>query len=160
MRPQAESVASEAETLERLLAQRSRQLTGVIRVTTPEIIANMMLTPWLAEFMELYPDIKVEVIATDEKLSLTRGEADVALRAGHMPKESGIVVRRLAEKGLAVLLVSHNMNDVFEVADRVAVLRLGHMVAEKPAPELDTQIVVDYMTTGTSSRAPDRSSEG
>ncbi len=70
------------------------------------------------------------------------------------------LVRRLAEKGLAVLLVSHNMNDVFEVADRVAVLRLGHMVAEKPASELDTQIVVDYMTTGTSSRAPDRSSEG
>lgn len=97
MLPQAEAVASEAETLERLLAQRSRQLTGVIRVTTPEIIANMMLTPWLAEFMELYPDIKVEVIATDEKLSLTRGEADVAIRAGHMPKESGIVVRRLAE---------------------------------------------------------------
>lgn len=64
------------------------------------------------------------------------------------------LVRKLAEKGLAVLLVSHNMNDVFEVADRIAVLRLGHMVAEKPASELDKQIVVDYMTTGTSTREP------
>jgi ABC-type sugar transport system ATPase subunit len=63
------------------------------------------------------------------------------------------LVRRLADRGLAVMLVSHNMNDVFEVADRVAVLRLGHIVAERPASEMDRQIVVDLMTSGTSSRA-------
>ena len=52
-------------------------------------------------------------------------------------------VRRLADRGLAVLLVSHNMNDVFQVADRVAVLRLGRMVAVRPTAEMDRQIVVD-----------------
>jgi ABC-type sugar transport system ATPase subunit len=62
------------------------------------------------------------------------------------------LVRRLADRGLAVLLVSHNMNDVFQVADRVAVLYLGHMVAVHPARELDRQSVVDLMTTGASSR--------
>jgi ABC-type sugar transport system ATPase subunit len=62
------------------------------------------------------------------------------------------LVRRLADRGLAVLLVSHNMNDVFEVADRIAVLRLGRMVAERPAVEMDRQIVVDLMTTGVSTR--------
>ena len=62
------------------------------------------------------------------------------------------LVRRLAERGLAVLIISHNMNDVFEVADRIAVLRLGQMVAVKPASELDKQIVVDLMTTGESTR--------
>jgi ABC-type sugar transport system ATPase subunit len=62
------------------------------------------------------------------------------------------LVRRLADRGLAVLLVSHNMNDVFEVADRVAVLRLGHLVAVHPASEIDAQIVVDFMTTGASTR--------
>jgi ABC-type sugar transport system ATPase subunit len=62
------------------------------------------------------------------------------------------LVRRLADRGLAVVLVSHNMNDVFEVADRVVVLRLGRIVAVKPAPELDRQIVVDLMTTGVSTR--------
>jgi ABC-type sugar transport system ATPase subunit len=62
------------------------------------------------------------------------------------------LVRRLAERGLAVLLVSHNMNDVFEVADRIAVLQLGRMVAVRPVSELDRQIVVDLMTTGASSR--------
>jgi simple sugar transport system ATP-binding protein len=63
------------------------------------------------------------------------------------------LVRRLADRGLAVLLVSHNMNDVFEVADRIAVLRLGRMVAVKPASEMDKQIVVDLMTTGESTRS-------
>jgi ABC-type sugar transport system ATPase subunit len=66
------------------------------------------------------------------------------------------LVRRLAERGLAVLLVSHNLNDVFQVADRIAVLHLGRMVAIRPAAQLDRQIVVDYMTSGTSTRANDR----
>lgn len=58
------------------------------------------------------------------------------------------LVRRLAEQGYAVLIVSHNLNDVFEVADRIAVLRLGEMVAEGPASGFDRQSVVEYMTTG------------
>ena len=62
------------------------------------------------------------------------------------------LVRRLADRGYAVMMVSHNMNDVFEVADRIAVLRLGQMVAERPVAELDRQIVVDLMTTGVSTR--------
>jgi ABC-type sugar transport system ATPase subunit len=62
------------------------------------------------------------------------------------------LVRRLADQGLAVLLVSHNMNDVFEVADRIAVLYLGHLADERPAKELDRQSVVDLMTTGASTR--------
>ncbi len=62
------------------------------------------------------------------------------------------LVRRLADRGLAALIISHNMNDVFEVADRIAVLRLGRMVAVRPAAEMDPQIAVDLMTTGRSTR--------
>ena len=64
------------------------------------------------------------------------------------------LVRTLADRGLAVLLVSHNMNDVFQVADRIAVLRLGRLVDFRPSRESDPQIVVDLMTTGTSTRTP------
>ena len=53
-------------------------------------------------------------------------------------------------------MVSHNLNDVFEVADRIAVLRLGRMVAAGPASDFDPQTVVDYMTTGRSDRASHR----
>jgi len=58
------------------------------------------------------------------------------------------LVRRLRDQGLAVMVISHNLNDVFEVADRIAVLHLGHMVAEGPATDFDRQSVVQYMTTG------------
>jgi ABC-type sugar transport system ATPase subunit len=66
------------------------------------------------------------------------------------------LVRRLADHGLAVLLVSHNMNDVFEVADRIAVLYLGRMVAQRPVAEFDIQLVVELMTTGKSQRTLER----
>jgi ABC-type sugar transport system ATPase subunit len=63
------------------------------------------------------------------------------------------LIKRLSSQGTAVVLISHNLNDVFEVADQIAVLYLGQMVAEGPASEFDRQVVVDYMTTGRSARA-------
>jgi len=62
------------------------------------------------------------------------------------------LIKRLSSQGTAVLLISHNLNDVFEVADVIAVLYLGQMVVEGPAADFDRQVVVDYMTTGESSR--------
>jgi ABC-type sugar transport system ATPase subunit len=70
------------------------------------------------------------------------------------------LVRRLVDRGLAVLLVSHNLNDVFQVADRIAVLHLGRMVAVRPAAEMDRQIVVDLMTSGVSTRTVQRPGDG
>jgi ABC-type sugar transport system ATPase subunit len=64
------------------------------------------------------------------------------------------LVKRLRDRGLAVMIISHNLNDVFEVADRIAVLYLGRMVVEGPAADFDRQSVVEYMTTGTSSGRP------
>ncbi len=62
------------------------------------------------------------------------------------------LVRRLKDHGLAVMIISHNLNDVFEVADRIAVLHLGRMVAQDWITAFDRESVVDYMTTGRSGR--------
>jgi ABC-type sugar transport system ATPase subunit len=62
------------------------------------------------------------------------------------------LILRLKDRGLAVMVISHNLNDVFEVADRIAVLRLGRMVAQDSLSVFDRQSVVDFMTTGGSSR--------
>jgi ABC-type sugar transport system ATPase subunit len=73
------------------------------------------------------------------------------------------LIRRLKSQGIAVLVISHNLNDVFEVADRVAVLRLGRMAAVGPLAQFDTESIVDLMTTGTSKRlaaAPAKPSSG
>jgi ABC-type sugar transport system ATPase subunit len=62
------------------------------------------------------------------------------------------LVKRLASRGIAVLLISHNLNDVFGVADRIAVMHLGNLVSEGPAENYDTASAVEMITTGASSR--------
>jgi ABC-type sugar transport system ATPase subunit len=49
-------------------------------------------------------------------------------------------------------VVSHNLTDVFQVADRLAVLYLGRLVSTGPASDYDTASAVDLMTTGASGR--------
>jgi ABC-type sugar transport system ATPase subunit len=62
------------------------------------------------------------------------------------------LIRRLAGQGISVLMISHNLNDVFEVADFIAILHLGRLVTFGPTASFDRQVVVDYMTTGRSTR--------
>ena len=58
------------------------------------------------------------------------------------------LVRRLADRGLGVILISHNLNDIFEVADDIAVLYLGAMVAQVPRTDVTSNQVVELITTG------------
>ncbi|PZS38677.1 MAG: sugar ABC transporter ATP-binding protein [Pseudonocardiales bacterium] len=62
------------------------------------------------------------------------------------------LIGRLAKRGIGVLVVSHNLTDVFQVADRLAVLYLGRLVSAGPASDYDTASAVDLMTTGASHR--------
>ena len=64
------------------------------------------------------------------------------------------LVKRLGEQGLAVVLVSHNMNDVFEVADYITVLRLGQNVAEYKRTETTQREVVEAITAGELHEVP------
>jgi D-xylose transport system ATP-binding protein len=58
------------------------------------------------------------------------------------------LVRRLADRGLGVALISHNLNDVFQVADEIAVLYLGEMVAQVRTADVTNNQVVELITTG------------
>lgn len=62
------------------------------------------------------------------------------------------LVARLAHQGLAVILISHNLVDVFEVADRIAVLYLGRLVAQVDTADVDSATVVELITTGRSDK--------
>src|SRR3954465_7827990 len=64
------------------------------------------------------------------------------------------LVKRLAEQGLAVMLISHNLHDVFEVADNITVLRLGQNVAEFKRTEVTQEQVVSAITSGQLSKVP------
>ena len=56
------------------------------------------------------------------------------------------LIRRLREKGVAILLISHRMPDVFSVADRIIVLRRGAKVADKRAEETSPEEVTGLIT--------------
>jgi D-xylose transport system ATP-binding protein len=60
------------------------------------------------------------------------------------------LIGRLSSRGHAVIVISHNLTEVFQVADRIAVLYLGRLAAAGPASDFDTQSVVELMTTGAS----------
>ncbi len=60
------------------------------------------------------------------------------------------LVRRLAETGHGVILISHNMIDVFEVADRITALYLGRVAADVKRTDVTTGQVVELITTGRS----------
>jgi len=62
------------------------------------------------------------------------------------------LIEQLSSRGIAVLVISHNLNDVIQVADRVAVLYLGRLASIAPISELDTGTIVELMTTGRSGR--------
>ena len=58
------------------------------------------------------------------------------------------LIKRLREQGLAVVFVSHNLSDVFEVADRITVLRLGQNVGVYERAQTNQQEVVQAITAG------------
>jgi D-xylose transport system ATP-binding protein len=68
------------------------------------------------------------------------------------------LIKLLASRGVSVIVISHNLTDVFEVADRIAVMYLGTLVSSGPASNYDTSSAVELITTGSSGRSASTSS--
>jgi D-xylose transport system ATP-binding protein len=60
------------------------------------------------------------------------------------------LVRRLADNGIAVVLISHNLTDVFEVADNISAMYLGQTAAQVKKKDVTTNQVIELITTGKS----------
>jgi len=67
--------------------------TGELAVTTPLGLGRIILTPIIVDFLKTYPDIKVRMIPTDQKLSLAQEQIDVAVRIGELPDSSLVALR-------------------------------------------------------------------
>jgi DNA-binding transcriptional LysR family regulator len=96
------AVESAVSDVEYAVGQQRRGLAGAVSITTTEAIAVSVLTPWVADFMDLYPDIRVEMIASERRLDLAAGEADLAIRAQKQPEGSGVVSRKIAHSTWSV----------------------------------------------------------
>jgi D-xylose transport system ATP-binding protein len=70
------------------------------------------------------------------------------------------LVRRLADNGLSVILISHNLNDVFAVSDRIAALYLGRMAAQVKTSDVTHAQIVELITAGRSGELGLQNSNG
>ncbi|MEM8688858.1 MAG: LysR family transcriptional regulator [Pseudomonadota bacterium] len=82
-----------AATKTRLMDSREKP-TGPLKVTTTVGVGSIWLTPHLPEFLDLYPDITVELLLSDRDLDLGMREADIGIRL-HRPTEPDIIQRKL-----------------------------------------------------------------
>ena len=89
----AEEVEDAVLSMEREVQGRDMRAAGTVRVTTTEDIATAVLAPRLNEFAGRFPEIRLEVIASRDVLSLARGEADIAVRTIR-PARGGLVIRQ------------------------------------------------------------------
>jgi DNA-binding transcriptional LysR family regulator len=78
-------------------AALKRGLTGTVRITSNELFAGEVLMPSLNAFRQAHPGILLEMVTSDRRLDLAKGEADVALRAGTRPSQANLVGRRIAK---------------------------------------------------------------
>jgi len=81
------------QSLERELLGKDTRLSGEIRVTMPDAVAICLVSQDLADFSRLYPEIDLEITTSYEFLSLSRREADVAIRLTETPTEAAIARR-------------------------------------------------------------------
>ncbi len=99
--PRAERMEEEAIAIARELVGHQERLTGSVRVTSSDAFGPRVVAPILAQFHELHPGIDLEFDADNRLLSLTKREADVAVRFTR-PPDRHLVARKAAPFAHAV----------------------------------------------------------
>lgn len=99
--PAAERLEVEAFACERALSGLESRVEGTVRLTATEGIGTAFVAPALRELHEAYPSLGVELLLDSRTLSLSRREADLALRLAR-PRHPGLVARRLTEVASAL----------------------------------------------------------
>ena len=102
LRDRAEAVEREVEAAEVALSGADRQALGKVRVTAVPLLVNRVLLPALPSLLSDHPDLSLEFIAEPRDLSLTKREADLALRLARPAKELRAVARRVGYLSFAV----------------------------------------------------------
>ncbi len=90
----AHDVFSKLEAAKTRLMDSKEKPSGELRITTTVGLGSNWLTPRLKEFIELYPDIQVQLLLDDEELDLSMREADVAIRL-RMPTQPDLMQKKL-----------------------------------------------------------------
>lgn len=95
--PLAEVMERQADAVLDKARERRRQLSGTVRITGTELTVAKLLAPAVAALRDQHPGIIIEIVATDARLDLQRGEADIAIRAGGANEQENLVRRRVMD---------------------------------------------------------------
>lgn len=74
--------------VEHRLSGKDLQLSGVVRIATTDTLSHGLLLPHLRAFRQLHPHIQLQIIGSNQIVSLTRREADIAIRATNQPPDN------------------------------------------------------------------------
>lgn len=92
----AEHMSEEINTIDRYVMADSQELRGKLRLTVGDICTQQLVMPAIEAFVQKYPEIDLEIVATRDDLDLTAREADVALRATDSPPQN-LVGKRITQ---------------------------------------------------------------
>ena len=102
---------------DRKIYGKDQDLTGGLRIICTEILLNGYLSPFVWQFLSQNPGIELSVICTDSQLSLSRSDADLAIRFTQRPTET-LAGRRLASVAYGVYTASGTAGDRFTSSNR------------------------------------------
>jgi len=94
---QAGEVERSAEAFTAAAAANARDTSGTVKITMEEIFATTLVAPWLREFHDEHPDIRIQLDTSGGIRDLGAGEADVALRSTSKAQPAGVVGRMLCK---------------------------------------------------------------
>jgi len=97
---QAEAMETAAVALERLASGHDDRSSGLVRVTTLEMLARQTVVPAIADVLETHPQLRVELLVSLNTLDIARRQADIAVRIAR-PTDPNLICRKLGEFGVA-----------------------------------------------------------
>lgn len=139
-------VADSAEAMESTIVANQEQVggsvarpTGTVRIGAPDGFGTAFLAPRLAPFVDRYPDLDLQLVATARLFSLSKREADIAISLT-MPKEGRIVGRKLLDYRLGLYAAPGYLGRFPEITSRQDLTQhrfVGYIEELLFTPELD-----------------------
>jgi len=98
---QANHIEAEFSDIDRKIFGQDTKLSGTLRVTCTEVMANVYLAKHFAKFIDLNPDIDFSVSCTNQHINLNRRDADIAIRVTYEPQET-LAGKRICDVAVGV----------------------------------------------------------
>lgn len=134
----ARAIADEAEAVRATVSQTLAEPSGLIRVSSSLLTGELLLSGWLADFMNLYPKVRISLDLSNRYVDLLEERIDLAIRFSSMPLDSAdIVARPIGQAGMVLVaspsfLAAHGEPDALEDLGRFPALAQGSLEAIRP----------------------------